>query len=166
MNPITDLVVTLRIGERELVVEARELERTLDFPGLRYRLIGLTFSGTCPQIIHEREGGKGVVRVSQVPERKRLREYLPSVSVLGKGKGSGGRENPTPVDTSEAFAAYLAEKLSDHGSLNWYRHVVRRLPREQVEEALRRACDLEPHQARRSRAALFTWLVRAAMRHP
>jgi hypothetical protein len=63
----------------------------------------------------------------------------------------------------DGFASYLADALADAKSLAWYRKVVATLPREVVQDAFARARDARREDIRRSRAALFTSIVRPLM---
>lgn len=82
------------------------------------------------------------------------------MGVRGKGEGRGGRDRAGDKAVDDrAFAVYLARRLDDDRSLDWYRCVLRRLPREIVRDALARTLDVPPAKIRRSRAALFASLV-------
>ena len=155
MQMLSPMRVTIALGEREVSLLAAELAGRLGEPGLPGRLLGLLVAAHDPQLVHE-EGGVGVGEVPRLPGTlERLSEISFSVSVQGKGMGSGEGENPGAL-----LASYLATKLNDPKSLRWYRRVADSVPRHLIEDALRRALDLEPRETRRSRAALFTSLVR------
>jgi hypothetical protein len=68
------------------------------------------------------------------------------------------------VDIDAAFASYLADRLDDAKSFAWYRMVVSQVPRSVVEAALVRALDVPARSVRKSRAAIFTSLVRHHVR--
>ena len=61
-------------------------------------------------------------------------------------------------------ADYLAARLGDENNPAWYSLVVRTVPREVVQDALRRTLDVRPADIRRSRAALFATIVRPHLR--
>jgi hypothetical protein len=64
------------------------------------------------------------------------------------------------VDDAERTARYLADRLDDAKSLRWYRLVAATLGASSVRDALVRALEVPRGEVRRSRAALFTALVR------
>lgn len=76
-----------------------------------------------------------------------------------RGGEEKGHEADLPVDI-ERHASYLADAFDDRRSLAWYRLVLRVVPREIVWDAFTRARDVPRTRLRRSRAALFTALVR------
>ena len=82
---------------------------------------------------------------------------------LGDARGKGRkRRDPSqskPVDIRNR-ALVLARQLDDERSIAFYRLVVRKVPEHLVRDALIRALDLPKRDARRSRAALFTSIVR------
>ncbi len=88
-------------------------------------------------------GEEGVGRVEGVP----------------RGRRDGRARRGQAVDT-QCLADYLAKRLDDEKSLAFYQLVARRVPREVVQEALTRALDVPRKDVRRSRAALFTSIVR------
>jgi hypothetical protein len=83
----------------------------------------------------------------------------------GREKGVWGKredrgERGQAVESFECFADYLARRLRDEKSTAWYQLVVRAVPREVVQGALTRALDVPRRDIRRSRAALFTAIVK------
>jgi hypothetical protein len=54
----------------------------------------------------------------------------------------------------------LAEQLDDERSLAFYQHVIRAVPEDLIRDALTRARDVPRRDVRRSRAALFTSIIR------
>lgn len=70
-----------------------------------------------------------------------------------------GNDSIEAVD-NEQHAVYIADAFDDMRSLAWYRLVLRVVPREVVWDAFVRARDLTRSNVRRSRAALFTSIVR------
>jgi hypothetical protein len=80
-------------------------------------------------------------------------------------EGDGGSRTAPSVDDSERLADYLATRLGDEKSLAFYGLVARSVPREVIGDALGRALDVPRHNVRRSRAALFTALIRPHFGH-
>lgn len=79
----------------------------------------------------------------------------------GSGKPSGATTAASSVsNAANGFAEYLADTLGDaeHHNIAFYRLVCRTVPRDLILDALQRAKDAQ--NVRRSRAALFTFLIR------
>jgi hypothetical protein len=146
------LRVALTHGGKRMELDAAELEQLLELPGLARRLPALFV-----------QGGRGST------------ENLPSLPVTlnasqessgtqgGSSRGVGGASCDEPVDDVDNFAGYLADAFDDAKSLAWYRKVVRTLPRPVVQDALVRTREARRSDIRRSRAALFTSIVRPLM---
>ena len=66
----------------------------------------------------------------------------------------------SPQADVEADASFIADAFDDRGSLAWYRVVVGTVPREFLWDAFARARDVGRCKLRRSRAALFSSIVR------
>lgn len=146
------LRVVLELGSRRVETDAQELEALLAVPGLAGRLLAL--------VLGERGGG-GSERLPLPPET--LERFSEKRCVGGQGRGLGKPSGGTAVDN---FAGYLADALDDRKSLAWYRKVVAELPHEVVRDAFVRARDTRREDIRRSRAALFTSIVRPLLTHP
>ena len=158
MEPISDLAIVLRFGRHERALGVSELEAALQVSSLRTQLLALVFSPENSQAIHEREGGKGVERVRQVPETVNGKKgSFKTVPVREREGGLGeGRETSSEI----ASAAHLADALGDWSSIAFFRRVVSRVPAEVIREALLAALDVPRQDLRRSRAAYFTAVLR------
>jgi hypothetical protein len=76
------------------------------------------------------------------------------------GEGAACSSSDAGAVDSQCFADYLSRRFGDEKSLAFYELVVARVPREVVHDALVRALEVPQRDIRRSRAALFTALVR------
>ncbi len=77
----------------------------------------------------------------------------------GKGrKRRGATESPAVEIRHKALV--LAQQLDDERSLAFYQLVVRKIPEHIIRDALTRALDVPRRDVRRSRAALFTSIIR------
>jgi hypothetical protein len=81
-------------------------------------------------------------------------------AVLYSRGAFGQAREGIPRPQIEKTACYLAERLDDAKSLDFYRRVAASVPTEVIREALARALDLPAANVRRSRAAYFTSLLR------
>jgi len=158
MKNVPDLAVVLRFGGHERALWVGELEASLQVPQLRTRLLALIFSPKNPQIIHEREGGKGVERVPQIPGTVNGEKSSFKTVPVREWEGGVGEGRETSAKT--ASAAHLADALGDWSSIAFFRRVVERVPAEVIREALVAALDVPRKEVRRSRAAYFTAVLR------
>jgi hypothetical protein len=162
MELLPTLTVTITLGNRSRVFTVHEFASALSHEALPGQLVALVLGPEYPQLVHEESGGKGVRVASLLPsnaERFSIGTFE-GVSVLGREGGRGKGNPPAASPAVDNLAWYLADKLHDPKSLAWYRRVARSLDRSVIDDALRRALDLEPRETRRSRAALFTAIVR------
>lgn len=184
MTPFPELVVTLAVGERRRSFPGDDLERLLPSPGLRLRLIALLFGPLAsdpapalepdleptaapgpepnhPQLVHGEAGGRGEERLPGSLETPTKKNFSGVGVRGGEGcRGEAGARWGQPVDDAERTARYLADRLDDPKSLRWYRLVTTTLGASTVRDALVRALEVPRGEVRRSRAALFTALVR------
>lgn len=162
------LWVELRLGSVRKASTVADLAVLLGEPELPARLLRVLFNASCPssprpspQLIPGEVGGRGVERLPGFLGTQ-TEEKDPSVGVRG-GEGCRGEAGPRwgqPVDDADRTARYLADRLDDPKSLRWYRLVCSALDATTVRDALVRALEVPRAEVRRSRAALFTSLVR------
>lgn len=87
-------------------------------------------------------------------------EFISESGSSGGMEGVGGRGHAVR-DEIERDACYLADAFNSPSSLEYFRFVVSVVPRHLVFEAFARARDVPRSAIRRSRAAIFTSLLRA-----
>jgi hypothetical protein len=122
---------------------------------------------------HGKKGGRGIEGQDLSPETNAVQKSIHENAFAfgeesegGVGEaGEGGRAAGSPEDKPERIADYLATRLGDEKSLAFYELVAREVPREVIRDALTRALDVPPSKLRRSRAALFTSIVRPHLGH-
>lgn len=176
MTNIDDMLITIAFGPRQRTVFARELAEALgvkDVRGALWQLLRSDDRGDIhsPVDSHNsastnlgKKGGKGdrwgfeAGGNERTNERNNNCQKALALSVTGEGEeGCRGEEGESD---KLRFAHYLAGRLGDLKSLSFYERVARQLPRETALDALARAVDVHPSSIRRSRAALFTAIVR------
>ncbi len=142
----------LALSGTRLELDGDELERLLAFPGLALQLAAL---------IAERGGRGSRENLPGLPVT--LNAFKNKSGALRSGVKEGVQGKPSGGDDVDNFASYLADALDDRKSFAWYCKVVAHLPREVVLDAFQRARDTRRQDIRRSRAALFTSIVRPLM---
>ena len=75
-------------------------------------------------------------------------------------EGAGGRTERSPQNDVERDASYLADAFDAPGSLDYFRVVAATVPQHVLWDAFARAQDVPRTNLRRSRAAIFTAIVR------
>lgn len=168
MNPF-DVAVTLTLGTMRRVIASRDLARALDLPRLPAQLLAVLFSLDPEAVVHSsstREKGVGGRERSPLPGTDGFQDslsgpFVPGGEAGGLGDEGEGRGRTGAVDNStERLADYLASALRDEKSTTWFLLVAKIVPREVIRDALTRALDVPSRDVRRSRAAIFTALVR------
>lgn len=151
MNEVTCFEVVVVVGTRRSRLTASHLP--LD---VRDALLRLAFRAE--------GGGRGRENASEnamsIPEQRESSAF-PQAFFPGRDEGSRGEGRGRHLDDVELEIAHrLAADLRDSRSLAWYRRVARRLPLEVIQDALARALEPPEREVRRSRAALFTAIVK------
>jgi hypothetical protein len=158
-NPC-DLVVTLELGTKRRIVTAREIVHAFGDPGLAGKLLAVLLGAHR----HGERRGKGGDEGQEVRNvtQNAFQEASQTRRRSGSGEGAGVARVAAPSvqtpDDVERVAAHLASALRDEKSIAYFRIVARAVPREVVRDALTRALDVR--NVRKSRAALFTHIVR------
>ncbi len=159
------LEITITFGSHSRRIAGRELVTAMQASATLTTLVRLATSSGRPQVVHGEEGVGG--------ESGPLELNAENISALTRSvpERSERSERVTRPGARELGerAELLASTLHDLRSLAWYRHVVARVPEDVIRDALARARDLPTADIRRSRAALFTSIVRpylAPYAHP
>lgn len=156
----TDLVITISLGERRRAITPSKLAEALHLSAIRPALLRLLFGAEpIPELLSSSkpQGGEGVWGrggTSQPNERNDNVDKNTFPFVHEESQGAS-REPDT-----EALASQLADQLDDPRSIAFYRLVARHVPRRVIEDALVAARDVPRASVRRSRAAIFTSLVK------
>jgi hypothetical protein len=170
MNRLLPLTVTVACGSRRTELPFGAVVELLGQDAAA-KLVGAVLVDRRPQAIHSQngeEGGRGKKGQDLSPETNAVQNQVYE-NALRSGKkasggvgeeGEGGPPPEPPVDSPERLADYLATRLGDEKSLAFYGLVARSVPREVIGDALSRALDVPRQNVRRSRAALFTAIVR------
>jgi hypothetical protein len=156
------LEITLTLGSHSRRVDGRELVAAMRISPTLATLVRLATGWSDAAVVH----GEGRVRDGRGLPGPNADADRNSLGAFSVGRGLGEPTVAAPVDK---IAVHLADALLDRRSLRWYRMVAARVPPDVVRDALARALDLAPENVRRSRAALFTSLVRpylAPYAHP
>jgi len=173
MTNIDDMLITIALGPRHRTVFARELAEALGVKDVRGALWQL-LCGDDRADIHSpvdshnsasadpgKKGGRGIEGAPRQEEtNERNNNYQKALALSVSGEGEEGCRGEEGESDKLRFAHYLAGRLGDLKSLSFYERVARQLPRETALDALARAVDVHPSSIRRSRAALFTAIVR------
>jgi hypothetical protein len=121
-----------------------------------------------PSAVHrERRGTRGGREFSELLKKNAIcittqtafRDKKVGLGVWGKGRKKRDSTQPTIVDI-RCKSLVLARQLDDEPSLPFYRLVVRKVPEQVIRDALMRTLDVPKRDIRRSRAALFTSIIR------
>ena len=160
MTPITDVRVTIEIGNRRFVTDCATLEAATGAM-LRRALIRLALCGPIgAEDIHSQTregGGRGRENVSD-------NEFNTSVSepfVSSRKREVSQTSGLDAIDDAvNAVALALAASLRDDHSERFYHLAASRLPLSLVRQALMQALELDASEVRRSRAAYFTAILR------
>jgi hypothetical protein len=153
-----DILVRLELGERRCNVSPLELADALGLAvdGVVHTLATLLAMST-PAL-----GGKGALGDEGASRQEVTNgtnegfEYADAVPsfVDSEGEGSAREEG----ERARLLALQLADRLDDHGSLPFFKHVAAVVPEDVVRICLDRALALR--RVHRSRGAYFTALVR------
>lgn len=151
MNVTTCFEVVVVVGTRRSRLTASDLP-----PDVRDALLRLAF--------RTEGGGRGRENASEnamsIPEERESSAF-PLALIPGRDEGLRGEgRGERLVEIAFDIAHHLAATLRDSRSLAWYRCIARRLPLEVIQDALARAMEPPEHEVRRSRAALFTAIVK------
>ncbi|MGA7740274.1 MAG: hypothetical protein WBP56_03075 [Polyangia bacterium] len=163
LSKLGDLEITLSRAGRTSTLTGSELAQLLDSPGIVIRLAAVLYSRSRP--IAEREGTTGIGEATsqeETDERNGKKTDLQQRSFWDEG--SRGEGSPACGQSVEQTASYLADKLGDAKSMQFFRRVAQVVPAEVIRDALVTALDLRPCDIRRSRAAYFTSLVMPHLR--
>jgi hypothetical protein len=170
MNPLLPVTVTVACGGRRTELSFGTVVKLLGHDAAA-KLVGAVFVGRRAQAIHSQngeEGGRGkkgqeLFPVTNAVQNQNYENALRLGEEASGGVGEEGEraaQTAAPVDDNERLADYLATRLGDEKSLAFYGLVARSVPREVIGDALSRALDVPRQNVRRSRAALFTALIR------
>ena len=154
MRNLTLQVALVHAGRR-VDLDARELEARLAAPGL---------AGSLLQVFVRSLGDTGGSK--NLPSSPvTLNAYSKHSGYSEGSTGIAGNQRAEPTTTAvDNLASHLADALADPKSVNWYRKVAREVPHHIILAALGRARDLRRADVRRSRAALFTSLIRSYLK--
>ncbi len=144
------LRVALAHAGRRVELDATELEARLAVPGLAASLL---------QVFIRSVGVGGSKNLPGSPVTLNASHEL-SGDPGGINRYHGGNDDYGADDPVDKLASHLADALDDPNGLAWYRKVAREVPQQVVLDALGRARDLRRADVRRSRAALFTAIIR------
>jgi hypothetical protein len=171
LGDLIPATVTITRGTARAVWSARELEARLGVPGLARHLAELlrvpdihSLSGEAKRGFGgEVKGFFGLPETQNAPKEISERRSERSGNSEGtEGMSDTARATPTTRADNDIdrVAAHLADSLRDWESIVFFRQVARAVPREVIRDALTRALDAPRESVRRSRAALFTHIVR------
>lgn len=159
------LEIILTLGSRSRRVGARELVAAVAMAPEVATLVRLLLSTTPVQDVHSREGVGDVKGSLQSVENANAFNSI----AFRRSDPDRPEGDADARELADERAGYLAEALDDHRSHAWYRRVVLSVPESVIRDALMRARDLPTKNVRRSRAALFTSIVRPHLKpyaHP
>lgn len=147
------LEVTIALGAHSRQISGRELVEAMQASPSLTTLVRLATSTSHPHVVHGEEGVGG--------ESGPLGSNAKNISALTRSDPERSERLTRPCAREvEGRAQFLADVLADHRSLGWYRQVAEHAPEHIIRDALARARDLPSANVRRSRAALFTSIVR------
>jgi hypothetical protein len=171
MNHAFGCRVALEFGAHRRAVAVADLAQALGLPGQEAKVVSALFTAARLDPIHNPNGEREPTEsfpLSSTEETKNVNERVDissSFSLPLAGKG-GEPEGNHLGQEAERLAAYLADRLNDWKSHQFFLATARRVPREVILDALARAIDIPQSDVRRSRAAYFTAVIRGYVATP